>query len=118
MKLIRLLFLLLLSVTCIGQVYKYEIKETRQSKVWTSKTATGYVSVNENEIAITEGNVIKAFTVTSITPFGHDYMIYNCIDEKKLKVKIIVVLNADDKSKFKLLVSYPSKYYRYYLDKM
>jgi len=118
MKLIRLLFLLLLSVTCIGQVYRYESKETRSSKAWTAKPLIGFVSISEREIAITENGYLKGFDVISVAPFGKDYIVYNCLDENNQKLKIITVGYTKDKAKFKLLVSYPSKYYRYNLTRL
>jgi hypothetical protein len=118
MKSIKLLVLLLLSYTCIGQVYRYESKDTRSSKVWTSKPSIGFVSISDREIAITENGYLKGFTVVSVAPFGNEYIVYSCLDENNQKLKIITVGYTKDKDKFKLLVSYPSKYYRYNLTRL
>lgn len=114
----KLLIVLLFSLNCLGQVYKIDKKEVRNATAWQTSQIQGYFTINEREISITEGNVIKGFLVDKIEPFGGEYMKYSCTDQKGKKVKIITVGFAKNKNQFRVLVSYPSIYYRYYLIKL
>lgn len=109
---------LLLCSKSFGQVYKIEKKEVRAATSWKANDVQGYITINDREISITEGTVIKGFLVDKVEPFGGDYMKYSCTDQNHKKVKIITVGFNKSKDSFKVLVSYPSKYYRYYLTRL
>ena len=118
MKIKLLLIAGLISFICQGQVYKIDKKEVRSSVSWRTDDISGYITINEREISITENGIVKGFLVDKVEEFGDDYMKYSCTDQNHKRVKIITVGFNKSHEQFKVLVSYPSVYYRYCLIKI
>ena len=118
MKKIILLFVILFNSMCFGQVYKFDTKQVRTLNSWQTKNVQGYVVINDRDIAIAENNIILGFVVDKVEPFGDVYIVYHCTDKENKKVKIVTEGYNKDKNHFKILISYPSKYWKYTLTKI
>jgi hypothetical protein len=112
------LITLLFSINCFSQVYRFNNKSVRKANSWKVVNVQGYVTINDCEIVIVENNKRINFIIYKIIPFGDEYVIYDCIDVDKKKLKIVTEGANRNKTHFQILISYPSKYWKYTITKI
>jgi hypothetical protein len=118
MRKIIIILLSLFSIHCFSQVYGFDKKQIRLADSWEIKEGTGFVVLNNHEIAIAENNVILGFTVDKIKPFGEDYIVYYCTGQDNKKVRFLTVGQNKNKKEFLLIYSAPSIYWKINLVKI